>query len=145
MRRVRELRAPPVGRLASLLVSSAFALAATAILLALAGLQVQLVVGRPLGRFAWGGGHEVLPPRLRIASTISIVLYGAIALVLLDAADVVDALPGRWTGTAAWVLAGYFLLGVAMNGASRSRDERRTMTPVALALCLLCVAVALGA
>jgi hypothetical protein len=126
-------------------VSSAFALAATAILLALAGLQAQLVVGRPLGRFAWGGGHEVLPPRLRIASTISIVLYGAIALVLLDAADVVDALPGRWTGTAAWVLAGYFLLGVAMNGASRSRDERRTMTPVALALCLLCVAVALGA
>ena len=145
MRRVRELRAPPVGRLASLLVSSAFALVATAILLALAGLQAQLVVGRPLGRFAWGGGHEVLPPRLRIASTISIVLYGAIALVLLDAADVVDALPGRWTGTAAWVLAGCFLLGVAMNGASRSRDERRTMTPVALALCLLCVAVALGA
>ena len=145
MRRVRELRAPPVGRLASLLVASAFALAATAILLALAGLQAQLVVGRPLGRFAWGGGHEVLPPRLRIASTISIALYGAIALVLLDAADVVDALPGRWTGTAAWVLAGYFLLGVAINGASRSRDERRTMTPVALALCLLCVAVALGA
>ena len=135
----------PVGRLPSSPVASAFALAATAILLALAGLQAQLAVGRPLGRFAWGGAHEVLPPRLRIASTISIALYGAIALVLLDAADVVDALPGRWTGTAAWVLAGYFVLGVAMNGASRSRDERRTMTPVALALCLLCVAVAVGA
>ena len=82
---------------------------------------------------------------MRIASTISIALYGAIALVLLDAADVVDALPSGWTGTAAWALAGFFLLGVAMNAASRSRDERRTMTPVALTLCLLCVAVAVGA
>jgi hypothetical protein len=63
---------------------------------------------------------------------------------LLDAADVVEAIPGHWTGAAAWVLAGYFLLGVAMNAASRSREERRTMTPVALVLCLLCVAVALG-
>jgi hypothetical protein len=125
-------------------VPSATALAATAILLALAVFQAQLAVGRPLGRFAWGGAHDVLPPRLRIASLISIGLYGAIALALLDAADVVEAIPGHWTGAAAWVLAGYFLLGVAMNAASRSREERRTMTPVALVLCLLCLAVALG-
>jgi hypothetical protein len=126
-------------------VTAAFALTATAILLGLACLQAQLAAGRPLGRFAWGGAHEVLPPGLRVASALSIVLYGAIALVLLDVADVVDAFPGGWTGTAAWVLAGFFLLGVAMNAASRSRDERRTGTPAALALCLLCVAIALDA
>jgi hypothetical protein len=100
------------------LVTGACALAATAILLALACLQAQLAAGR-LGRFARGGTR--------------------------DAADIVDALPGRWTGTAAWVLAGFFLLAVAMNGGSRSRDERRTGTPAALALCLLCVAVAVDA
>ena len=122
----------------------ACALAATAILLALAGLQAQLAVGRPLGRFAWGGAHAVLPPTLRVASAVSIAIYLAIALVLLDAADVVDVLSGDWTGTAVWVLAGYFLIGVGMNAASRSRDERRTMTPVALALCLLCMGVAAG-
>jgi hypothetical protein len=126
-------------------VTGAFALAATAILLGLACLQAQLAAGRPLGRFAWGGAHEVLPPGLRVASALSIVLYAAIALVLLDAADVVDVFRGGWTGTAAWVFAGFFLLGVAMNAASRSRDERRTGTPAALALCLLCVAVALDA
>ena len=126
-------------------MTTACALVATAILLALAGFQAQLAGGRPLGRFAWGGAHEVLPPRLRIASTISIALYGAIALVLLDAADVIDTLPGDWTGTAAWALAVYFLVGVAMNAASRSPDERHAMTPVALALCLLCLAVAVGA
>ena len=128
-----------------LLVTGAFALAATAILLGLACLQAQLVVGRPLGRFAWGGAHEVLPPGLRVASALSIVLYGVIALVLLDAAGVVDVLRRRWTGTAAWVLAGFFLLVAAMNAASRSRDERRMGTPVALALCLLCVAIAVDA
>jgi hypothetical protein len=126
-------------------VTGALALAATAILLGLACLQAQLAAGRPLGRFAWGGAHEVLPPRLRVASAVSIVLYGAIALVLLDAADVVDAVPGRWTGTAAWVLAGFFLLAAAMNAASHSRHERRTGTPAALALCLLCAAVAVAA
>jgi hypothetical protein len=125
-------------------VTAALALAATAILFALAAFQAQLAAGRPLGRFAWGGAHAVLPPALRIASTLSIVLYGVIALVLLDTADVVDPLPGGWTGDAVWVLAGYFLVGVAMNAGSRSRDERRVMTPVALVLCLLCVAVAIG-
>jgi hypothetical protein len=126
-------------------VTGACALAATAILLGLAGLQALLALGRPLGRFAWGGAHEVLPPRLRVASALSILLYGAIALVLLDAAAVVDVFRGRWTGTAAWVFAGLFLLAVGMNAASRSRDERRTGTPAALALCLLCVAVAVDA
>jgi hypothetical protein len=126
-------------------VTGAFALAATAILLGLACFQAQLAAGRPIGRFAWGGAHDVLPPGLRVASALSIPLYGGIALVLLDAADVVDVLGGGWTGTAVWVLAGFFLLGVAMNAASRSRDERRTGTPVALALCLLCVAVAVNA
>jgi hypothetical protein len=126
-------------------VTGAFALAATAILLGLACLQALLAAGRPLGRFAWGGAHEVLPPGLRVASALSIALYGAIALVLLDAAAVVDALGGGWTATAAWVLAGFFLVAAAMNAASRSRDERRTGTPAALALSALCVAVAVAA
>ena len=125
-------------------MTAAAAIAAIALLLALAVFQGQLAAGRPLGRFAWGGAHTVLPSGLRIASGLAILLYAAIALVLLDASGVVDAL-GGWTDTAVWVLAGFFLLGVAMNAASRSRDERRVMTPVALALCLLCVAVAVGA
>jgi hypothetical protein len=43
-----------------------------------------------------------------------------------------------------WVIAGYFLLGAKTNLASRSRSERRVMTPVAVALCALTTAVALG-
>jgi hypothetical protein len=79
------------------------------------------------------------------ACAISIAAYLSIALLLLDAPDVVDVIAGDWTETAAWVLFGFFLLGAAMNAASRSRDERRVMTPVAGALCLLSLAVAIGA
>ena len=124
-------------------VTAVLAIGATAILIALAVFHAQLASGRPLGRYAWGGAHTVLPRRLRIGSALAIVLYAAIAFVLLDHAGVVDVL-GAWTGTAVWVLVGFFLLGVALNAASRSPDERRVMTPVALALCLLCLGVALG-
>jgi len=125
-------------------VATTSALAAAAILVALAALQAQLAAGRPLGRFAWGGTHDVLPRRLRVASAASIPLYAGMALLLLDAAEVTDVLPGDWAGTAVWILAAYVLVGVALNAASRSRDERRVMTPVAVVLCLLCLGVALG-
>lgn len=125
-------------------MATAAALTAAAILLALAAFQARLAAGRPLGRFAWGGAHDVLPPPLRVASAASILVYALMALILLDAAEVTTILPGDWVGTAVWILAAYFLIGVAMNAASRSADERRVMTPVALALCLLCVGVAVG-
>jgi hypothetical protein len=126
-------------------MAEACAIAATAILLALAVFEALLAAGRPLGRYAWGGAHDVLPLGLRIASAASIPIYLFMALVLLDAADLVEVFGGDWTGSAAWVVAAFLLSGVVMNGASRSPDERRVMTPVALALCVLCAGVALGA
>jgi len=121
-----------------------FALVACGLLAGLAVFQAALVAGRPLGRFAWGGRHAVLPPNLRIGSVVSIVLYALFALIVLQAATVAELLPGKgWVHVAVWVLAGYFLLGTVMNAASRSRPERVVMTPVALGLaaCFLIVAV----
>ena len=57
----------------------AFAIALSVILLALAIFQLALALGAPLGRFAWGGQHRVLPVRLRIGSAIAIVIYAVIA------------------------------------------------------------------
>ncbi|UOY02949.1 hypothetical protein [Blastococcus sp. PRF04-17] len=42
---------------------------------ALAVFQIGLVLGRPWGRLAWGGGHRVLPTGYRIGSAISVVIY----------------------------------------------------------------------
>jgi hypothetical protein len=109
----------------------------------LAVLQVVLAAGAPLGRYAWGGRHDVLPVGLRIGSAVSIVLYALFALVMLQAAGAIDALPDGVADVGIWALAGYFTLGVVMNAASRSRPERMVMTPVALALALVCVVLAL--
>lgn len=125
--------------------SALLAAVAVVVLGALATLQILVALGRPYGRFVWGGAHTVLPGRLRIASALSVLLYGAFALVLLDRSGVA-ALPGAagFTGVATWVLAAYFTLGIAVNAISRSPAERAWMTPACLVLAVCALAIALG-
>jgi hypothetical protein len=125
-------------------VITTLAVLATALLGGLAVLQVLLIAGAPLGRFAWGGQHDVLPRGLRIGSVVSIALYAVFALVVLQGAGALDVLPGRLVEVALWVLTGYFTLGIAMNAASRSRPERSVMTPVSAVLAASCLVVALS-
>jgi hypothetical protein len=113
------------------------------LLAALAVLQLLLVAGAPLGRFAWGGQHAVLPPQLRIGSAVAIVLYVVFAVLVLQGAEVLDVLPGRLVDVALWVLTGYLALGTAVNAASRSRSERAVMTPVTAVLAAACLVLAL--
>jgi hypothetical protein len=121
------------------------AIAACTILAVLAVFQAALIAGAPIGRFAWGGQHDVLPPRLRVGSAVSIVLYAAFALVILERAGLATIFgsPG-FVQVACWVLFGYFTLGILMNGISRSKPERNTMAPVSLVLAALVLLVALG-
>ena len=109
----------------------------------LAVLQTALIAGAPLGRFAWGGQHAVLPSRLRIGSAIAIALYVVFAAVMLQRAGAVDVLPAGPTAVALWVLTGYFALGVLVNAVSRSRSERSVMTPVSAVLAASCLVLAL--
>ena len=108
------------------------------LLAALALFQIALVLGAPLGRFAWGGGSTVLPTRLRVGSAVSVLVYAVIAWVVAGSVD------DEGSALGIWVLTGYFALGVALNAASRSRPERLVMTPVALLLALSCLVIALG-
>lgn len=120
------------------------AVVATAILAALAVFQGMLAAGAPIGRFGWGGAHTRLPTALRIGSAVSIVLYALFAVVLLDRASVISVLPDAVSVVGTWVLFGYFVIGVGMNGISRSRPERLTMTPCCLVLAVLTLIVALA-
>ena len=119
-----------------LLVQTA-AFAACTVLAGLAVFQAALVGGAPIGRFAWGGQHTVLPAGLRVGSAVSIILYAAFGYVALAKANMVPFL-GNETATTvvAWVLTGYFALGVVMNAISRSKPERAVITPVALFLAI---------
>lgn len=120
------------------------AIALTVILAVLAVFQLALALGAPLGRFAWGGAHRVLPARLRIGSLVSIVIYAVIAVIALDRVGVIDVVPDPVSTVGMWVAFGYFVLGIPLNAISRSRAERYTMTPVVAVLAVLSLLVALS-
>jgi len=125
-------------------VAAAAAILGALILVGLICFQLLLAAGRPLGNYAWGGAHRVLPRSLRVASVVATLIYVVAALIILEAAAVTDLVASTdLPRTAVWALAAFFGLGVVMNAISRSTKERR-MALVALALSALCVAVALG-
>ena len=123
-------------------VITTVALVGVALLAGLAVFQLLLAAGAPLGRYAWGGQHEVLPTRLRVGSAVNVVVHGLVAVVLLQRAGAVEPLPTGVVDVGLWVLTGLFGLGVLMNAVSRSRPERLEMTPVALALAAVCLVLA---
>lgn len=119
------------------------AILAVGVLGALTLFQLLLAAGAPMGRYAWGGANPILPRRLRIASVVSSVVYVLAALVILEAAGLIDiAASVEIPRTVTWALAAFFALGVVLNAISRSRKER-VMALVALVLSGLCVIVAL--
>ena len=121
-----------------------FALALTVVLAALAVFQLALVFGAPLGRFAWGGQHRILPPRLRIGSAVSILLYALICLIAWDRVGAIDVFPAPFSEIAMWVIFAYFTLGILLNAISRSKPERYTMVPVTIVLSVLSFFLAQG-
>jgi hypothetical protein len=121
------------------------AVAICLLLVALAVFQVLLAFGAPLGRFAWGGQHRVLPVALRVGSVVSLLIYALVLAVAAARADLISLdVSNTVVEVAAWGAAGYFLLGIGLNLASRSRPERIVMTPLCAVLSMLCGVVALG-
>lgn len=128
-----------------LVVQTAAAVAAGGFVL-LAAFQVLLALGAPWGRAAWGGVHgDVLPPKLRIASAVSVVVLLIAVLIVLGRAEYWGAnVPSgifRW-GT--WALVAMMTLSALANFASSSPWERFLGGPMALLLAITCLVVALG-
>ena len=107
-----------------------------AILAGLAIMQLLLIFGVPIGKYAWGGKHRVLPPRQRIAAGIAIALYAVFAVVLLGRAGILWGTPSTAIVIGAWVLFGYTVLSVLPNLASKSRQERALQVPVSVVLAI---------
>ena len=121
------------------------AIAFTVVSALLAIFQLSLILGAPLGRFAWGGQNDVLPSRLRRGSIIAIILYAAFAVIVLTKSAVITvAVLQPVVGLLAWMLVVYLVIGVVMNLLSRSLSERLVMTPVAAILVILGLLVAVG-
>jgi len=121
------------------------AIAFTVVSAVLAIFQLSLVCGAPLGRFAWGGQHDVLPARLRRGSAIAVVLYAAFSVILLTASGVlIIPVLASVTALLSWMIVVYLSIGTVMNAFSRSTAERFVMTPVAAVLAILSLIVAVG-
>lgn len=116
---------------------------AVAVLTALAVLQVAAAAGAPVGRFVWGGGHRVLPPRMRVGSAFSVLVYAGFAAVMLSRAGVIGGGEHPAIRVTMWVLMAYFALGIVLNGISRSRVERATMAPACAILAAASLVLAL--
>lgn len=119
------------------------AIIATAGLVAIAGFQLALALGAPLGRAAWGGTHDCLPAQLRVSSAVAVVVWLLAASIVLARANVVDLpLPREAITWGAWIVVVLLGLGAIVNFASRSPWERFGWGPFAAILAVLCVLVA---
>lgn len=117
----------------------------TALLGLLTVFQIALAAGAPLGAFAWGGQHQgSLPGRLRVASSISVLICLLIAAIMLDRAEVVEWLPRGVSAIAAWMIFAYFILATIMNLVSRSPKERAVMSPLAALLAASALLIQIG-
>ena len=121
------------------------AAAAAAGFIGLAGFELALTLGAPLGRAAMGGTHTYLPAGLRIVSGVATLIWPLAALVVLRRGGYrVPLISARVSRTGTWVLVGLLSLGVLMNLASSSDWERFLQAPFAAVLAALCLVVARG-
>jgi hypothetical protein len=119
------------------------ALIATAGLVAIAGFQLALALGAPLGRAAWGGTYDRLPAQLRVSSAVAVVVWLVAGAIILARANVVTLpLPPEVITWGAWIVVVLLGLGAIVNFASRSPWERFGWGPLATILAVLCVVVA---
>jgi hypothetical protein len=125
---------------AEALAAGVFALASAAVV----AFQLGLALGAPWGAYAMGGAVPGrLPPRLRIAVLVQALIVAGLALVVLSDAELVPvSLPGDvpWL---VWLAVGFSALSVVFNAITRSRVERRLWLPVAVAMLVSSLVVAI--
>lgn len=113
-----------------------------ALLAVLIILQASLIVGAPLGRFAWGGRWDVLPGRERGFAALTIIGYALAGAAALEGSGVLDAIPTLASVIVAFLFAAVFFAGFVLTATSRGVWERRVMLPANLALSALFLIVA---
>jgi hypothetical protein len=97
--------------------------------------QVLLSMGYPIGDYAWGGNHKILPKKLRIASGVSAVMLLP-AIVSLPALEFSSSMPVTMSLYVVLTFTVLFLLSFIGNMASSNPKEKVIMIPASLALFL---------
>ena len=109
--------------------------------------QLALVLGAPMGEYAFGGQNKgKLPTQFRITSAFSFVFLLAVAGHYCAQAGLLpQLLPEAVNTVVNWLLVGFNVSGLVMNAISRSKKERQMWVPVLLLSVVLSIIVAFGA
>lgn len=106
--------------------------------------QLAIVLGAPLGEYAFGGQNVgVLPTRLRITSFISFLALLAIAGHYLAQLGVfTPLLDPQGNSIVNWVLVGFAALAAVMNNITKSVKEKQLWGGTTIAMLLAAIIVA---
>lgn len=105
--------------------------------------QMLLVLGLPLGDYAWGGKYRVLPMKLRISSVISFVVLSFIGFIYLQNVNVVNTSLGVLNNKVfIWIFSVLFALNSVGNLCSKSKKEKLIMTPITIIATVLSIIIA---
>lgn len=122
-----------------------FGVAAAAIFMGFAAMQIALALGAPWGDHVWRGSFSgQLPPGMRVVSLAAAVLLAAMAAVVLARAGFFIKWLSTWRFLTAstWVVTGYMALNTLGNLASQSDIERYVFGRATLVLVVLTAYVA---
>ena len=114
------------------MISTVSSITGAVLLLAVAVMEVLLIIGLPLGEFTMGGRYKVLPPMYRIFAVSSVILQLFGAAMILQGGGLMN----MWFAEKAvkiicFVFAGFFAVNTVMNLISPSKKEKYVMTPLA--------------
>ena len=113
--------------------------------LAVALFQLAVVLGAPVGEYAYGGQHQgVLPTRFRATSVVSMLIMVAVAGHYIAQLGVFSPLLDEaGNAIANWGFVAFFALSALMNNISKSEKEKRVFGSITIAMLLSAILVAL--
>ncbi|WEG19259.1 hypothetical protein PQ478_21470 (plasmid) [Alkalihalophilus pseudofirmus] len=110
----------------------------------IAGFQILLSLGFPLGELAMGGYYKVLPIKLRVVSTVNSLVLLFMGFVFLQHTNVLNGIDFLSTNILVWVITIFLGLNTIANLLSQSRKERFIMTPLSGFTFILCLFITLS-
>ena len=123
------------------MITTISSITGTVLLLAVAVMEILLIIGLPLGEFTMGGRYKVLPPLYRIFAVSAVILQLFGAAMILQGAGLMNMwFSDKIVKIICFVFAGFFAVNTVMNIISPSKKEKYVMTPLA-AIEAICFAV----
>lgn len=105
--------------------------------------QFALVLGAPMGEFAFGGQDPVLPAQYRFSAAVSGLVMLAIAgHYIAQLGWLSPLLDADLNAIVNWVLVAFFAFSALMNNLTRSQKEKRLWGGTTIAMLLASVIVA---